>query len=146
MRTLTPLILIVIALAGTAYRPTGAIAQIGQATVDRPCGPLGTAHMRTTLYFGLSRPSGSISGSQWQSFLRTEVTPRFPDGLTVWEADGQWRGSGGHISRERAKVLLLVHDETPAVRAALSAIVQAYKKSFQQDSVLWETAPVCAAF
>ena len=102
--------------------------------------------MRTTLYFGLAHPLGKVSESQWQAFLRDEVTPRFPDGLTVWQADGQWRRSDGHISRERAKVLLLVHDEAPAVRTALAAIVASYKRLFQQESVLWETAPVCAAF
>ena len=75
-----------------------------------------------------------------------EVTPRFPDGLTIWQADAQWRQSDGRISRERAKVLLLVHEETPAVRSALATIVVNYKRSFQQESVLWETSPVCAAF
>src|SRR5262249_1825642 len=143
MRTLTPL-LVVLILAGAAYPPTH--AQSGATAAERMCGPTATAHMRTTLYFGLSRPAGSISESQWQNFLRAEVTPRFPDGLTVWQADGQWRRPDGHINKERAKVLLLVHEETPAVRSALSAIVAAYKKAFQQESVLWETAPVCAAF
>jgi hypothetical protein len=102
--------------------------------------------MRTTLYFGLTHRSGNVTESQWQAFLRNEVTPRFPQGLTVWEANGQWRRSDGRIARERAKVLLLVHDDTPPVRAALTAIVGAYKSTFQQESVLWETARVCAAF
>jgi len=113
---------------------------------EGPCGPLGSAHMRTTLYFGLTHRAGRVSESQWQTFLREEVTPRFPDGLTVWQADEQWRKSDGRISRERAKVLLLVHEESAEVRAALAAIVTSYKRSFQQDSVLWETAAVCAAF
>jgi hypothetical protein len=116
-------------------------------TVTTPtCGQLGSDHMRTTLYFGLSHPSGSISETQWRIFLRDEVTPRFPDGLTVWEANGQWRRSDGRIGRERAKVLLLVHEESPDVRKAIASIVARYKQSFHQESVLWETAPVCAAF
>ena len=45
--------------------------------------------IRTTLYFGLSRPKGSVSELDWQIFLRDEVTRRFPDGLTVWQAEGQ---------------------------------------------------------
>jgi Protein of unknown function (DUF3574) len=142
MRTFTIVVVILISLA---YIPSRA----GQATTpgntERGCAP-GASHMRTTLYFGLAHPLGKVSESQWQAFLRDEVTPRFPDGLTVWQADGQWRRSDGHISRERAKVLLLVHDETPAVRTALAAIVASYKRLFQQESVLWETAPVCAAF
>ena len=47
-------------------------------------------------------------------------SPRFPQGLTVWEANGQWQQSNGCITQERAKVL--------------------------QESVLWESARVGAAF
>jgi hypothetical protein len=90
--------------------------------------------------------TGAVTESQWKAFLRTEVTPRFPQGLTVWEANGQWRRADGNITRERSKVLLLVHEETPAMRKALSEVVEAYKKQFQQESVLWESARVCAAF
>jgi hypothetical protein len=113
---------------------------------EQACGAAGTAYMRTTLYFGLTHPTGMISEAEWQAFLRDEVTPRFPDGLTVVEADGQWRRPDGSIGRERTKVLLIVHDEKPKTRAALEAIVTRYKKTFTQESVLWETARVCAAF
>ena len=140
------------AILGIAFvvfiaRSPSVIAQAPAPVNTTPgCSAPGSGHMRTTLYFGLSHPTGSISESQWRAFLRDEVTPRFPDGLTVWQADGQWRRSDGHIGRERAKVLLLIHEETTQVREALSAIVASYKRSFHQESVLWETAPVCAAF
>jgi hypothetical protein len=74
-----------------------------------------------------------------------EVSPRFPQGFTIWQADGQWRDSEGRIHRERAKVLLLVHENTAAVREALQGLVINYKRNFQQQSMLWETAMVCAA-
>lgn len=45
--------------------------------------------LRTILYFGLARPAGTITEREWQEFVRDEVTPRFPDRLTVWEVDGQ---------------------------------------------------------
>lgn len=111
-----------------------------------PCGPDGIAHVRTTLYFGLTRPSGRVSEDEWRTFLRQQVTPRFPDGLTVWEAQGQWRRSDGRISRERSKVLLLVHDDTALARATLGELVTAYKQRFEQESVLWESSSVCATF
>ena len=98
------------------------------------------------MYFGLTKPLGVISEGQWQKFLQNKVTPRFPDGLTVWEANGQWRAPNGRINRERAKVLLLVHSDSAEVRTAIMAIIAEYKRDFQQESVLWETAPVCAAF
>ena len=52
----------------------------------------------------------------------------------------------GQISRERSKVLLLVHPDTSAVRDSIVSLIASYKRRFQQESVLWETALVCAAF
>ena len=121
-------------------------AAVRQQPTFSPCGPAGTAHVRTTLYFGLTRPSGRVSEDEWRTFLRQQVTPRFPDGLTVWEAQGQWRRSDGRISRERSKVLLLVHDDTALARATLGELVTAYKQRFEQESVLWESSSVCATF
>ena len=136
-----------------ATEPTATAARLESDTPPAPqqpafsrCGPDGTAHVRTTLYFGLTRPTGRVSEDEWRAFLRQQVTPRFPDGLTVWEAQGQWRRSDGRIGRERAKVLLLVHDDTVLARATLGELVTAYKQRFEQESVLWESSSVCATF
>lgn len=112
----------------------------------QPCSPLGTAYMRTTLYFGLARPTGTISEAEWQTFLREDVTPRFPDGLTVLEGNGQWRRSDGSIGRENSKVLVILHDDKPSTQQSLQTLVMRYKQVFAQQSVLWEIARVCAAF
>jgi hypothetical protein len=107
------------------------------------CAPAGRNYTRTTLYFGLARPAGTISEKQWKLFVRDEITLRFPQGFTIWEAHGQWRGADGKISRERAKVLLLVHENSKSARDGLLSLIESYKHRFQQESVLWET---CAAF
>ena len=102
------------------------------------------SQVRTTLYFGLSRRKGpAVSELEWQLFLRDEVTGRFSDGLTVWEATGQWRTPAGSIDREQSKVLLLVHADTAAARQSVQAVIDAYRKAFDQQSVLWERARVC---
>lgn len=116
-----------------------------QPAADSGCMTTTAAQVRTTLYFGLARPKGSVSELEWQMFLRDEVTSRFPDGLTVWDADGQWRGPSGSIDHENSKVLLLVHPDTPAARASVQAVIERYRKTFEQESVLWETARVCVA-
>ena len=103
-----------------------------------------STQVRTTLYFGTTRPKGTVSELEWQVFLRDEVTLRFPDGLTVWEAEGQWRAPDGVIGHERSKVLLLVHADTAAARGAVQTVIDRYRKAFDQQSVLWETARVCA--
>src|SRR5882672_12562427 len=115
-----------------------------QAVAVQSCGSA-ASQLRTTLYFGLARPKGAVSELEWQLFLRDEVTTRFPEGLTVWEADGQWRRSDGVVDHERSKVLLLVHADTPVARAGVQRVIERYRRSFDQQSVLWETARVCAA-
>ena len=114
-------------------------------SVVMDCGGGASApQVRTTLYFGLSRAKGpAVNELEWQLFLRDEVTRRFPDGLTVWEATGQWRSPTGTIDREQSKVLLLVHPDTAAARQSVQALIDSYRKTFDQQSVLWERARVC---
>lgn len=81
------------------------------------------------LFFGTGKPDGSVvTAAEWQQFLNDEVTPRFP-GFTHWEAHGSWKGVP-----EESHVLQLTH---PAGHEAdIEAIMDAYKKRFQQEAVL----------
>jgi len=124
---------------------TTAVAQRSAPAAAGECGTATAAQVRTTLYFGSARPKGSVSELEWQLFLRDEVTARFPDGLTVWDAEGQWRAPQGAIEHERTKVLLLVHPDTPAARQSVLSVIERYRKGFDQQSVLWETSRVCVA-
>jgi hypothetical protein len=128
-------------LVGTGVMARGA----PQPSAAQECGSAAAAQLRTTLYFGMARPKGSVSELEWQMFLRDDVTTRFPQGLTVWEAEGQWRAPDGVVGHERSKVLLLVHPDTQAARESVQALIARYRKAFDQESVLWETARVCAA-
>lgn len=112
------------------------------ALADSGCGAGAAAQVRTTLYFGLSQPAGRVSERQWNSFLRDVVTPLFPQGLTVSDAKGQWRGADGKIVREGTKVLTLIHDDTATT--AIDTIADTYKRRFSQESVLVEQSAVCA--
>ena len=128
-------------VAGGRQPPVGAQG----FTVVMDCGVSSAPQLRTTLYFGLARPKGAVTELEWQLFLRDEVTRRFPDGLTVWGAEGQWRTPAGSIDHEQSKVLLLVHPDTPAARQSVLALIETYRKTFEQQSVLWESARVCVA-
>jgi hypothetical protein len=128
-----------IAIGGVTVHSTTA-----QPVAVQTCGS-SAPQLKTTLYFGGARPTGSVSELEWQLFLRDEVTSRFPNGVTVWDAEGQWRGSAGKIDHERTKVLLLVHPDTEQARWAIRAVIDRYRKVFEQESVLWETSQVCAA-
>ena len=89
---------------------------------------------------------GKANEARWAQFLAREVTPRFPDGLTVYETTGQWRDPATKaIARERSRVLrIIVPADTPADKIA--AVAEAYKKQFRQKSVGVVTRQVCASF
>jgi hypothetical protein len=103
--------------------------------------------VREEIYFGRGRPrGGEVSDSAWAAFLAQEVTPRFPDGITVLEARGQWRGQDGSLVRERTWVLLLYHDASAASAQAVSAVTSAYIRRFEQEAVLRDRALTCITF
>jgi hypothetical protein len=89
---------------------------------------------------------GQASEVRWAQFLAREVTPRFPDGLTVYETTGQWRDPATKvIARERSRVLRII---APADTAAdkIAAVADTYKRQFGQKSVGIVTREVCASF
>jgi hypothetical protein len=127
-------------VAAATWLPSPVGAQGFSVVMD--CGT-SASQVRTTLYFGLTRPTGVISELEWQLFVRDEVTKRFPEGLTVWDADGQWRTPGGSIDHERSKVLLLMHADTAEARRLVQEVIERYRRMFDQQSVLWESSRAC---
>ena len=108
----------------------------------------GQAHAmaRLELLFGTARPTGDvITEEQWTAFLDAEVTPRFPAGLTVLEGTGQWRGRTG-VDRERSNVLIIWYEPTARADQQIEAIRTAYKRRFDQESVLRVDSVSCVSF
>jgi hypothetical protein len=104
------------------------------------------AQVRHELVFGTARAHGVPLGEdEWQSFIDSVVTPRFPDGLTVLNASGQWRGAGG-VTKEQARILVIWHDRLPSRDADIEAIRSAYKERFDQQSVLRIDSVSCVSF
>ena len=88
-----------------------------------------------------------VGEAAWSRFLAREITPRFPDGLTVLEAAGQWRDPGGRGAvRELSKMVIIVTADNAAARGRIATIVAAYKQQFRQRSVGVISHSVCAAF
>jgi hypothetical protein len=112
---------------------------------ERPCMPGEQRLVNELLYFGMAKPDGAVSDEEWAQFLQSVVTPRFPDGLTVWRASGQWKSADGSITREASVVLNLVHAEAEPTEAAVRAVVSEYKARFQQEAALRVRGYVCAS-
>ena len=107
----------------------------------------GQVWARTELYFGMSRAQGAdVTEEEFAHFLDTEITPRFPDGLTVVSADGQFRGSSGVVIKEPAKVLILFYSWNRTRNRAVERIRWRYKRTFAQESVLRVDDASCVSF
>ncbi len=87
-----------------------------------------------------------VSDEDWRRFIDEDVTPRFPDGLSVMDVQGQWRASDGTIVREPSKALYLVLDGGPDDPSKIAHIRDAYKRRFHQESVLLVTRAACISF
>jgi hypothetical protein len=99
------------------------------------------------LFFGRSRGNVQVvSDAAWRTFLANEITPRFPDGLTVLDARGQWRDGIGRMVRERTKlVIILAKPGTGGIKLT-DEITEAYKRAFWQKSVLRAITAACVSF
>jgi len=87
-----------------------------------------------------------VTDKRWTAFLAREVTPRFPDGLTVFDAYGQWRDTRRkRVVREQSKVVRIITSDADA-QAKIDAVVEAYKRRFRQQSVGVVTRPACVSF
>lgn len=107
------------------------------------------AWIRSELYFAVGNEDGTgiIDEARWRAFLDAQVTPRFPDGLTVLDGYGQWRfREGDRLVRQRCKVLVVLHEDTAARRADIDAIRSAWKVSTGHESVLWARQRVEVSF
>jgi hypothetical protein len=124
------------------------ILQIGLAAGQAvECSPPQQRMLAIDLLFGRGSGGLTVSEQAWTQFLAREITPRFPDGLTVIDASGQWRRpQGGGILRERSKVVMIVAPENPPVQERIDAITGAYRREFKQQSVGVVIRTACASF
>lgn len=106
-----------------------------------------TQWQQSTLYFGLSLPNNSqVSTEKWQEFVNDQITPRFPDGLTIVDAKGQWKNSSGVIVKEPSKMVIILHPAENKINSKLTEIRQQYKEKFHQESVLLTTQSIKVDF
>jgi hypothetical protein len=93
-------------------------------------------HVQQRLFFGLDGPEGAIDDREWEAFVESVVTPRFPAGLTIVEATGQWQGRDKRVNRESSRVVEIIHDESRDAARRVTEIASEYKRRYRQESVL----------
>jgi hypothetical protein len=100
------------------------------------------------LFFGRGiKGRGPLTEAEWTEFAAQTITPNFPDGFTVFDGEGQWRNpQTGQIAHDPTKILLVAAKRDPDLARRLSAVIDAYKSEFHQQSVGLITRDSCAAF
>jgi hypothetical protein len=127
-----------------------AVAGLGSPSAARAevCAAPTSAMQQVEMYFGSSVKGASVvTAEAWSQFLASEVTPRFPDGLTVFDANGQWRSRDGQVYPEATRVVLILYKADAATEGKIEAIRDAYKKRFHQENApVRVDSSVCAEF
>jgi hypothetical protein len=145
-------VVLVVAIAGCAHQPVASGPTPIAPTLSGDQAHPGQAKgwVDTKLYFGLGPvepPGKGVSESQWREFLDKEVTPRFPDGLSVVDVYGQWQGKNQTApERLRSKMLIIDYPDTQENRDKIEAIRAAWKQCTGDQSVLRVTEAVDISF
>ena len=139
-----------VAAAGCIHPTAPAVATAPTLQGDAAHPSQAQAWVETKLYFGLGpaeHPDQGVSATQWRDFLDKEVTPRFPDGLSVLEVYGQWQGKNEAApERLRSKLLVIDFADSPENRAKIEAIRAAWKQKTGDQSVMRVTQPAEVSF
>jgi len=133
------------ALAGSLALAGGGGAAAQPALQACPAGQ--EAHRTAQLFFGRSPAERAVvTEADFRRFLDRDVTPRFPDGLTVVDGGGQWRGEENHLIREATKVVMVVLPKGRDGSGRVEQVRSAYRAQFHQDTVLTITQTACVGF
>jgi hypothetical protein len=123
-------------LAGCASQPRQLAASCLAAS-EKPTAEL--------LFGRVAGGAPSVSEQEFRRFIVREVSPRFPDGLTVMNANGRWAPPAGSAIGERPKLVMIVLHGAADDQAKLAAIRAAYVAQYHQQSVLLPTGPGCVS-
>ena len=94
------------------------------------------------LYCGLSIPGGGeVTDADVEKFVDEVVTPRFPEGFTMWTAMGSWKGE-----EEKTLVLEFLHPYGRRFDDNVREIADEYRRRFRQEAVMRVTAPALMEF
>jgi len=93
-------------------------------------------YIRTELYFGLPAPKDSVTAT-WEAFADSFITPAFPDGYTILDADGRWRDKySATTAKEKSKLLIIIYKSDSLKEKEIEKIITQYKLLFKQKAVL----------
>jgi hypothetical protein len=89
------------------------------------------------LFFGRNIAARTgVSEQAFRRFVDQQVTPRFPDGFTIFDTRGQYRQRNSmQIIREPGKYMLIALGDEARDWPRVVEMVAVYKRAFEQQSV-----------
>ena len=104
--------------------------------------------VETDLYFGLSKDNGTIiSDSAWNAFVENNVAATFQKGFTILTSEGKWvDNKSGELYTEPSHVVITINKMNRELSQHIDSLRNAYKKIFQQQSVLRVDKKIKAVF
>ena len=102
-----------------------------------------------SIFFGRNniRNLEVVSDHQWNHFMEKFVTPFFPQGLTVYDVQGQWF-NGTEVTKEGTKIVMILAKETRSKHVInnVKGVIEIYKTMFDKVLTVFLTQEkVCAA-
>jgi Protein of unknown function (DUF3574) len=103
--------------------------------------------VRTELYFGRDMPGkGEVSDIEFDSFVTGIITKELPEGLTLFDAYGQYEDKDGTELKQATKVMIVFHEDTGEEGAAIEKVIAAYRERFSGAKVMRSTSPAEVVF
>lgn len=86
------------------------------------------------IHFGMGVGSKALNPDIFAKFLNSEITPRFPAGLTLTYAYGQWKSPQGLV-REKVAVIDLFVESNKENLEKIEEVTEIYVKKFKNAKV-----------
>jgi Protein of unknown function (DUF3574) len=138
------------ALAALAMIGLGLIFVPAPASAQAPpCHTPALSMLRIELMFGRNVGDDlAVTEDAWANFLAAEVVPRFPYGFSVVDAAGPRtdKPAANIFLAEPSKIVIIIAPDAPETEQRIAAVEAAYKRQFQQQSVVVASRSVCASF
>jgi hypothetical protein len=98
----------------------------------------GQRMVETTLYFGGSKPDGSlVTDKEWNAFVEKFVSRVFAEGSTIIAANGNWYDTAQHrLVTEPSYIVTAVNKKSSGLSQKIDSLRYWYKTLCQQQSVL----------
>jgi hypothetical protein len=124
-----------------------AVLSLAACATQPPPAPCAAGHqaIRTAQLFVGRAGAPHPSDEDFSKFVEQELTPRFPDGLTVLDGGAKWSGPENAQIRDAWKVVQIAYPPGRDGDRRIAAAEAAYKARFHQDPVVVVAPPACVA-